>query len=112
MATTYAINGTSTLIGPYLQRWRQVPLGTDHTQRAILAGNEEIDLDFDSASVTMSRQWLEAASGGSLTLTVLSRYGIGWSDLSAVQLHVTTYPSVEAGMSGPWSMVVKGASAA
>ena len=112
MATSYAINGTLTALGPYSQRWRQIPLGADHTQRAILAGNEEIDLEFDSASITMAREWLEAASSGSLTITVLSRYGLGWSDLSGVNISVTTYPAIESGMSGPWSMVVKGASAA
>lgn len=111
MATTYAINGTATSIAPFSQQWMQIKLGADHTMRPILAGNEEIVLNFDSASITMAREWLEAASTGSKTITVLTRYGLGYTDLSGVYLDVTAYPAIESGVSGPWSMVVKGASA-
>lgn len=112
MATEYTIGAAAALIAPFSQRWRRVQTGTNHEQRALYSGNEEIDLSFDSASITMSRQWLEAASGGSLNLTVLNRYGVQFTDLSAVFLEVIEYPAVEAGMSAPWAMVVKGASAA
>ena len=112
MATAYAINGAATAIAPFSQRWRRNQTGTAHDQKALYSGNEEIDLSFDSASITMSREWLEAASGGSLNLTVLNRYGIDYTDLSAVYLEVIEYPAVENAMSTPFSLVVKSASAA
>jgi hypothetical protein len=111
MATDYAINSTLTAIAPFSQRWRRVQTGISHSQESLFSGNEEIDLSFDGASITMSREWLEAASGGSLNLTVLNRYGIDFTDLSAVYLEVIEYPAVESAMSGPWNMVVRGASA-
>lgn len=111
MATTYAINGTPTAIAPFSQQWMQIKIGTDHEQRALLSGNEEIVLSFDSASITMAREWLEAASTGSKTVTVLTRYGLGFTDLSGVYLEVTEYPAIEAGVSNPWAMTIKGASA-
>jgi hypothetical protein len=84
-------------------------IGRDHEQRPIYSANAEIDLLFDAASITMARQWLEAASSGSANITVLNRYGIDWTDLSAIQLEVTAEPGVEAGTATEWSMVIKGA---
>ena len=110
MATDFTINGESASIAPYSQRWRQVSVGRDHTKRSIYSGNEEIDLSFDGASITMARQWLEAASGASANITVLRRYSLGWTDLSAVQLEVVDAPAVEAGMATPWTMIIRGAS--
>ena len=110
MTVVYTINGETALIAPYSQRWRQVPIGRDHTQRPIYSGNEEIDLSFDAASITMARQWLEAASGASVNVTVLRRYSLGWTDLSAVQLEVVDAPAIEAGMATPWTMIIRGAS--
>jgi hypothetical protein len=112
MATVYTVKGAAALISPFSQRWRRNPTGISHDQSTIYSGNEEIDLSFDSCSITMSRQWLEAASGGSLNLTVLNRYGIDFTDLSAVFLDVIEYPAVENAMSGPFTLVVKSASAA
>lgn len=111
MATVYTINGTTAELAPYHQKWRQIQIGRDHEQRAIYSANEEIDLMFDSASITMARQWLEAASSGSANVTVLARYGVGWTDLSAVQLEVVDPPAVEAGVALGWAMVIKGATA-
>ena len=110
MATDFTLNGTSVMIAPYSQKWRQVLTGRDHTKRAIYAGNEEIDLLFDGASITMARHWLEAASGASVNITVLRRYSLGWTDLSAVQLEVVEAPAVEAGIATPWTMIIRGAS--
>lgn len=112
MATVYTISGASAQLAPYSQRWRQVSQGRDHNQNEILAGNEEIDLSFDNASITMARQWLDAASGGSVNITVLNRWGVGWTDLSAVQLDVLEYPAVESGVATGWTMIIRGASAA
>lgn len=112
MATDFTINGATASLAPSTQTWRQVQIGRDHLMRPIYAGNEEIDLEFDSASITMARQWLEAASGGSLSITVLNRYGIGWTDLSGVYLEVVQFPVIQSGYAGGWSMKVIGASAA
>lgn len=110
MATEYTIGAVGASIAPYEQKWRRVPVDTDHAGRVIYAGNEEIDLLFDSCSITMARQWLEAASGGSLNLTILNRYKLGYIDLSAIQLRVNEWPSIVAGVAGEWTMTVTGAS--
>jgi hypothetical protein len=112
MALDYTINGVTASIAPFSQRWRQIEVGRDHLQRAIYSGNEEIDLDFGPCSITMARQWLDAASAGSANITVLNRYGIGWTDLSGVNLQVVTYPAVQAGNAADFNLVIKGASAA
>ena len=110
MATVFAINGGTASIAPFSQTWRRIQIGRSHDQSALYSGNWEIDLSFDSASITMQREWMEAASSGSLNLTVLNRFSTNFTDLSAVQLEVVDYPPVEAAMSGPWTMVVRGAS--
>ena len=110
MATQYTIGATAALLAPSVQRWRRVQVDTDHSKRAIYSGNEEIDLEFDSASITMARQWLEATSGGSLNLTILGRWNLGYVDLSGVYLEINQYPSIEAGVAGNFTLIVKGAS--
>lgn len=108
--TAFAINGTATSIQPYTQKWRAIPIGISHSKRQLLSGNWEIDLAFDSASVTFMREWADAASSGSKNLTVLDQYQLGWTNLSSVQLEMVEYPVIESGMSGPWTMIVRGAS--
>lgn len=110
MATAYTINGTTASLAPSEQKWRGMQIGRAHDQRQLLSGNWEIDLLFDSASVTHMRQWAEAASAASANVTVLDQYKLGYTDLSAVQLEMLEYPSFQAGVSGPWSMVIRGAS--
>ncbi len=110
MATVYTIRGETALIAPFSQTWRRILIGRSHDQSALYSGNWEIDLLFDSASINMQRQWMEAASPGSLNMTVLNRFSVGWTDLSAVQLEVVDFPPVEAGVSLPWTLVVRGAS--
>jgi hypothetical protein len=110
MATEYQVNGTTADIAPVDQTWRQVLIGRSHDQRAIYSGNWEIDLVFPPASITYGQQWLNAASSGSANLTVLDKYQIGYTDLSAVQLEVVQFPRVTAGHFGEWTMVVRGAS--
>jgi hypothetical protein len=110
MATVYTIGATAADLAPFSQQWVQVPIGIDFDQNTIFAGNEEIVLKFDSASITMARQWLEAASSGSTNLTVLNRFGLDWTDLSAIHLHVQQYPEIMSGHSGPFTIVVRGAS--
>jgi len=110
MATNYTVDGGTAQIAPYEQKWRRVQVDIDHAGRPIYSGNEEIDLFFDSCSISYARQWLEAASGGSLNITILDRYKINYTDLSGVNLTLTEWPSVTAGVSGPWAMVVTSAS--
>jgi len=109
-ANTWILNGITASIAPYSIRWRKLAIGRDHSRRPLYSGNWEIDMSFDSASITYARQWQEAASSGSLNMTVLKPYSIEWTDLSAVKLELVEAPTVESGMSGPWSMIVRGAS--
>ena len=109
MATEYTINGVTASQAPYSQRWRQVNIGRDTDQRGLFQTYWEVDLSFDSASVTYTRQWLEAASAASANLTILNKYQADYTDLSAVQLEVTEAPTLETVVFGPWSMTVRGA---
>lgn len=108
MATDFAINGTVAAIGPFSQRWRKIQIGTDHNLEPVYQATEEIDLSFQSCSITMSREWLEAASSGSQNITVLDRSKIEYTDLSAVYLVVNQYPETTRGVSGPFSITLKG----
>ena len=109
-SNTWILNGITASIAPYSIRWRKLAIGRDHTRRPLYSGNWEIDMSFDSASITYARQWLEAASSGSLNMTVLKPYSIGWTDLSAIQLELIEVPNIANGTSDPWSMIVRGAS--
>lgn len=93
-----------------MQRWRQIPIGRSFDLQPLYSGNWEIDLSFDSASITMMREWSEAASSGSLNMTVLDQYKTTFTDLSAVSLEMVEAPAIEAGVSMPWNMIVRGAS--
>ena len=110
MATTYTINGLTASMAPFSVRWRQQAVGRSHDQRALYSGNWEIDLSFGAASISWGQQWLDAASSGSANLTVLDKYKISFTDLSAVQLEVLAWPNIENINFGPWEMVVRGAS--
>lgn len=107
---TWLLNGITASIAPYSIRWRKMLIGHDHTRRPIYSGNWEIDMSFDSASITFARQWMESASAASANVTVLKPYSIGFTSLSGVQLEVVEAPTVESGMAGPWSMIIRGAS--
>ena len=107
---TWLLNGVTASIAPYSIKWRQMLIGHDHTRRPIYSGNWEIDMSFDSASITFARQWMESASAASANVTVLKPYSIGFTSLSGVQLEIVEAPTVESGMAGPWSMIIRGAS--
>ena len=120
MASNFSIGRpvtlTEALLAPFSQQWTRIPLGVDFQQNTVYSGNEEIRLSFDSASMTFAREWLEAASGGSLNLTVLSRFGANtgggsWTDLSGVTMTVEAYPMIEAAHYGPFVILIRGASA-
>ena len=106
----WTLNGITASIQPYSVRWRKLLTGHDHTRRPIYSGNWEIDMSFDSASITEMRQWAEAASAGSTNVNALKPYSIGFTELSGVQLELVEVPIVESGMAGPWSMIIRGAS--
>jgi len=108
MATDYTINGVTASQAPYSQRWRQVNIGRDTGQRGFFQTYWEVDLSFDSASITHTRQWLEAASAASANITILDRYSLNYTDLSGVQLEVMEDPTLETVVFGPWSMTVRG----
>ncbi len=120
MASNFSIGKptvlTEVLLSPFSQQWLRVPIGIDFQQNTVYSGNEEIRLQFDSSSMTFAREWVEAASGGSLNITVLSRFGANtgggsWTDLSGVTMTVEAYPTIEAAHSGPFTILVRGASA-
>ena len=110
MATEYTVNGNATCLAPFSLRWRQQQTGRSHDQRALYSGNWEVDLSFGAASILWGQQWLDAASSGSANITILDKYKISFTDLSAVQLEVVAWPAIENINFGPWEMVVRGAS--
>ena len=110
MATTYTVNGVSASLAPINVLWQGMPVGRDHTQRAIYSGNWEVHLMFPPASISWGQQWLHAASAASANVTVLRQYQLGFTDLSGVQLEVLTYPGIENINFTEWSMVIRGAS--
>ena len=110
MATDFTVNGTTADIAPTAQTWRQILIGRDHNQVPIYAGNWEIDLAFQPASITFGQQWLDASSSGSANITVLNKYQTGFTDLSAISMEVTQPPQVTAGHFTEFVITVRGAS--
>jgi hypothetical protein len=106
LANTYTLNGITASLAPYSVRWRDVVVGTDHDGRNILGGYKEIDLEFESASVTFFKQWNERASSGSLNMDVLEQAGLGYKSLSSVFMNVTNFPAVEGTYCTPFGITV------
>lgn len=106
MANAYTLNGTTVSLAPFSVRWRDLNIGTDGDGRAILGGYQEIDLEFESASITYCREWLERASSGSLNMDILNENRLAYRTLSAVFINVTNYPAIESVHAGPFSLVV------
>ena len=110
MAVDYTVNGVTASIAPTAQTWRQILIGRSHDLRPLYAGNWEIDLMFQPASITFGQQWLDASSSGSANITVLNKYQTGFTDLSAVSLEVTQPPQVTAAHFTEFVITVRGAS--
>ena len=108
MATVYTINGEPAILAPHTQRWRQVQVGTDHTQRPIYQATWEIDMEFDSCTIEMGNQWLQAASAASANITVLDRYSVEYTDLSGIQLIINSFPAKTAAYYQPFSLKITG----
>jgi hypothetical protein len=106
MANGFTLNGTTASLAPYSIRWRDIEVGTDGDGRTIISANQEIDMDFEGASISMCRQWLERASSGSLNMDVLDENRLAYRTLSSVFIKVTSYPATENINAGPFSVVV------
>ena len=106
----YYINGSECSLAPFSVNWVPIPLGIDHSGRRIISANWDVRMDFESASITWTRQWLAQASGGaSVNLTTLDRWHLGYVILSSVYLNLESAPDISGENPGSFSIVVSGA---
>ena len=109
MTTFFAIDGGSASLAPWSQRWRKIQIGVDHNMAPLYSANKEIDLQFDAASITYHKQWLDIDDGGSHTLDVLAENQLGYVTLSPVYIKVNQYPDIQATVSMEFSLTILGA---
>lgn len=106
MANAFTLNNSTASLAPYSVLWRNVEIGQDHNGLILYARHKEIDMQFDSGSVSFAREWIERASSGSLNMDVIEQNGLGYKTLSGVILRITNYPDLQSVVSGPFSLTV------
>lgn len=106
MATTYALDGTTTTRGPANVSWRRIQVGTDHNLAPIFSQNWEVDLSFPGGSISDHREWTDAVDGASHTIDVLGRDELGFRTLSPVYLRYQSRPVVDSTISGPFVLTI------
>lgn len=108
MATRFEINGAGASLAPYDLQWNRSEIGTDFNQRPIYEPTWTVIMNFDTASATFAQQWLEAASSGSVNVTILNRFETGWTDLSGVYMIPVGYPTMQGGYHSGFQISIKG----
>ena len=106
MAEAFTVNGTTASLAPYRQVERDISIGIDHNGAPIYSSYKEIDLFFESASVTFAQQWMAMANGGSHTVDVLARNQIAYKTLSPIYIRINEYPPTESGLTGPFNLTI------
>lgn len=107
MQSQYKINGTATSIGPTSIRWMPQQLGIDHNGQPVYSSNYQIEMRFDSGSVTWAREWITGTSSGSVNLTVLNRLNLGYTDLSGVYVSIEEEPEISSVLAGQFRLMVR-----
>lgn len=106
----YTINSSAASIGPFSVRWIPHVLGQDHNGQPIYASNYDIELRFaNGASVDDALQWLENTSSGSVNLELPNRWGLSFTNLSAVYCEITEAPTLLDVHMSEFTIVVHGA---
>lgn len=109
MTTDYKINGTSTSIGPVSVQWLRTKIGTDHNGAPLYALDNQVIMQFDGGSPPHVREWLNATSGGSVSLTTLNRWNLGFTTLSGVYMEASREPDFSDVNLGAFTITVMGA---
>lgn len=107
MQSNFKINGTATSVAPISIRWIPQILGVDHNGQPVYSSNYNIEMRFDSGSVTYAREWIESTSSGSVNLTVLNRLNLGYTDLSGVYVSIEEEPEITSVIAGPFRLMVR-----
>jgi len=104
----YLINGSAASLSPQRQIWQDIILGRDHNGLVIYGSNKNIQLDFDNCTYTLYNQWAQLVNGTSLvTITVLAQDEASYVAFSGINLEFNgNKPNQEAGIVGPWSLLV------
>ena len=106
---TYKINGTATSIGPATVRWMPTVKGNDHNGQPLYSTSYTVELRFsEGASVTDGREWLDGTSSGSVTLTIPTRWGLDFTDLSSVYVQILEPPELADVHLGSFALLVNG----
>jgi hypothetical protein len=104
MATTYTIDGTTAALAPYAVTYQNVEVGVDHNGAPILSAFKEVTLQFDGASITYAREWLNTQDGAPHSFDILGDTSLGFVTLSNIYVRVESYPTIESVLAGPFSI--------
>jgi hypothetical protein len=106
----YQLNGTNMNLAPFKQSWEDVVTGRDHTGRPIFGATKHALLEFDNCAVTLYQQF-SALNGASLTsVQLLNIDGASFTTYSNnnIYLEVTQRPAFEQGISGQFTIAIRG----
>ena len=104
MATTWTINNSTAALAPYSIVWNKIQAGTDHNGAPIFSAYKEVELRFESASITFAREWLNTENGAAHTFDILGELSLGFITLSNIYVAVEQYPVVESVIAGPFTL--------
>ena len=93
---TFKINGSAASIGATGVRWQPLSLGIDHNGQPVYGLYANVELRFpEEADPADLRQWINAVSSGSVTLTVPDQWNTTFTDLSSVYVEITQFPEIQ-----------------
>lgn len=105
----FKVDGVTASLAPYSQRYRNLPIGTDHNGAPLYSRFQEVDLSFDVANVAPKYhiQWLAAVDGGSHTLDILTESFSAFRTVSPVYLTCEQLPDIQEIVSQPFVITVR-----
>lgn len=103
----YMINGSAASVGPVSVNWVPIAQFTDFNNQPVYSG-WRIELGFEPLAIADAAQWLNAVSAGSVNLTVLDRWSLGFTTLSSVYCSIPTPPVVMDVHTEAFTIVVHG----
>lgn len=104
---SYAINGSSTSVGPVSVNWIPIEQIRDFNNQPVYSGYR-VELGFEAMAVADAAQWLNSTSSGSVNLTILDRWSLNFTTLSGVYCNFPTLPMVRDVHVEPFTIVING----
>ena len=93
---SFLINGTAPSISPATVWWQPNNVGSDHNGAPVYSRYWNVMLEFDVATPPESSEWLNVASGGSVSLRLPNRWSsASFITFSPIYLNLIEPPNYE-----------------